>query len=336
MRRSPRLDRRGRRRGAVAAILAVVAVLATGCSTAPIDIASAGDPAAAHLRGGDQIATIPADAPVPVTTDPAAGPQADRIIAIDRNGTLAATVFALGLGPHVVGRDGSTTFTAAAGLPQVTDPGHAINVERVLEQRPTIILTGEDANPNGVLDQLRAAHVNVVTFSPERSVAGTPALIRKVAAALGAEKAGEQLVTRTESQIAEAKAAQPTPTGDPTIAFLYIRGERLILLAGPGSGADDLIENLGGRDAGTEAGMTAAFTVVGTESLTRADPEVILVMTQGADSVGGMDKVLALPAVAGTRAGRAHRIVAMDETQILSFGPDVGLILTAMSKAIYR
>ncbi|MFT3662739.1 MAG: ABC transporter substrate-binding protein [Gordonia sp. (in: high G+C Gram-positive bacteria)] len=319
----------------VAWLVAAVAVL-TGCTTAPLDVGAIDDPATAHLRDGPRVADLPNDDPVPVETAPQASPRADRIIAIDRNGTLGATVFALGLGPKVVAVGGSTTFPAAAGLPVVTDPGHAINVEKVLAQRPTVVLAARDSTPAGILDQLRAAGLDVAEFTGDRSIAGTPALIRDVAKALGAQAAGERLVARTQGQIDAARRSLPDPTGDPTMAFLYIRGDRLILLAGPGSGADDLIAGLGGKDAGTEAGLTAAFTMVSTESLMRADPDVILVMTQGAESVGGLDGVAALPAVAGTGAGRARRIIAMEETEILAFGPDTGLVLRSLGEAIYR
>ena len=96
-----------------------------------------------------------------------------------------------------------------------------------------------------------------------------------------------------------------------------------------------MIAHLGGVDAGTASGLTAEFTQVSTEKMMRADPDVILVMTQGADSVGGLDAVLELPAVAETDAGRHRRIVAMDETQILMFGPDTGQVIEALAKAIY-
>lgn len=334
LRRPPRGLYRAPR--ALALLVIPLTIVLAACTTAPLDVKSVADPAAAHLNDGPRVATLPADDSIPVETDPAAGPQAERIVAVDRNGTLGAIVFALGLGDHAVGRDRATTFPAAASVPEVTDPGHALNVERIMAQRPTIVLADADATPSGALDQLRAAKIPVAAFPGERSVASSAELITAVADALGASQAGAKLAERTTREIAEARAALPDPTGDPTMAFLYIRGDRLILLAGPNSGADDLIVNLGGRDAGTAAGLTAAFTTVSTESLMRADPDVILVMTQGAESVGGLDKVAELPAVAGTRAGRAGRIVAMDETQILAFGPDTGLILSALGTAIYR
>lgn len=315
-------------------VLAAVLALA-GCTTEPIDTGASATATTATLRTGPTTATLPHPDIIPVATDVVPGPRADRIIAIDRNGTLGSIVFALGLGSHVVGRDRSTTFPSASALPYVTETGHAINPERVLAQNPSTVLVTEDATPAGAVDQLRAAGIPVEVFTGKRSIAGNSALMTDVAAALGVQAAGAALVARTEKQVAEAKALIPTPSGDPTIGFLYIRGEHLILLAGPGSGADDLIAALGGRDAGTKAGLSTAFTQVSAESMIRANPETILVMTQGAESVGGMDKVLQLPAIADTDAGRHKRIVEMDETQILMFGPDTGLVLSALAKSIY-
>ena len=316
-------------------LLLTAALVMTGCTTVPIDTAALTTTSAAALRSGPTTATLPNPDIVPVSPGVEAGPRAERIIALDRNGTLGSIVFALGLGPHVVGRDRSTTFPSAANLPHVTETGHAINPERVLAQNPSIVLVTEDATPAGAVDQLRAAGIPVAVFTGERSVAGNTALITDVARELGVPASGAALVARTDKQIADARRSIPTPSGDPRIGFVYIRGEHLILLAGPGSGADDLIEALGGRDAGTAAGLTAAFTQVSAESMIRANPQVLLVMTQGAESVGGMDKVLELPAIADTDAGRHRRIVAMDETQILMFGPDTGLVLSALAKAIY-
>lgn len=316
------------------ALLCTVPVV-TGCTTDPLRTDAAASVTEAALRSGPTTATLPNPDIVPVSTDLRPGPRADRIIAVDRNGTLGSIVFALGLGPHAVGRDRSTTFPSAAHLPYVTETGHAINPERVLAQNPSIVLVTEDATPAGAVDQLRAAGIPVEVFTGQRSIEGNAALITAVARALGVPDAGTALAARTRAQVDAARELVPEPSGDPTIGFLYIRGEHLILLAGPRSGADDLITALGGRDAGTTAGLTAAFTQVSAESMIRANPKVLLVMTQGADSVGGLDKVLALPAIADTDAGRHGRIVAMDETQILMFGPDTGLVLAALAKAIY-
>lgn len=334
----------------LAVVAAMLAVL-TACSTEPITHAPDSVDASNVLRSGPQTAQLADQDVRPITDDPAITLPAtaesvghgevtvddvDRIVAVDRNGTLGHIVFALGLGPKVVARDTSTAFPAAEQLPTVTSQGHALVAESVLAQNPSVVLVDESTTPPEAVDQIRAAQIPVVEFSSERTIETTSTLIRAVATTLGVEQAGEQLVQRTESEIAQAAAMVPDPSGDPSMTFLYIRGERLVLMSGPASGADDLIAALGGTDAGTAAGLTGEFTAVTSEKLLAANPDVILVMTEGADSVGGLDGVLALPGVADTEAGRAQRVVQMDQTEILSFGPDIGKVLAALATAIYR
>ncbi|MFT4042064.1 MAG: ABC transporter substrate-binding protein [Gordonia sp. (in: high G+C Gram-positive bacteria)] len=331
-------------------VLATLALLIPACSTAPIEQSTRSNVSTAHLRNGPATATLPSSDVVPVTTNPqislpvtvdSAGhgrvtvTDTSRIIAVDRNGTLGNIVFALGLGRRVVGRDISTAFPSAAKLPLVTTNGHTLSAEAVLALNPSVVLVDDSTTPTTAVDQIRAARIPVVAFTSVRTISSTPDLILDVAASLGVIPAGEQLLARTQAQISAAKATVPHPSGNPRIAFLYIRGPRLVLLTGPGSGADDLIAALGGTDAGTAAGLTAAFTQITTEALLKANPDVILVMTQGADSVGGIDGVLKLPGVSQTSAGKARRVVQMDQSEILAFGPDTGSVLTALRRAIY-
>jgi iron complex transport system substrate-binding protein len=66
------------------------------------------------------------------------------------------------------------------------------------------------------------------------------------------------------------------------------------------------------------------------------DPDVILVMTDGLASVGGVDGLLAdFPAIALTTAGENRRVVDMADTQILSFGPRSAAVIDGLARAIY-
>jgi iron complex transport system substrate-binding protein len=72
------------------------------------------------------------------------------------------------------------------------------------------------------------------------------------------------------------------------------------------------------------------------EAMVAADPDLVLVMSHGIESVGGVDGLLAdKPAIALTRAGEHRRFVDMEDGQILSFGPRSALVLDALARAIY-
>ena len=323
----------------------------TACFVTPIDQDQTAKASTAQLRTGPQTAQLPDTDVEPITTSPrpvlpatvtdtqgrtVTVTDVSRIIAVDINGTLGSIVYSLGLGSHVVGRDSSTIFPSAVALPVVTNRGHSLNAEVVLNLRPSVLLVNEGTTPAGALDQIRRSGIPVVVFTATRSLGSNNALIRSVADSLGVSAEGRTLVERTEQRVAEARKLVPDPSGNPTIAFVYVRGPKLMLLAGPGSGADSLIEAVGGADAGTKAELTGAFTMISAEAMIRADPDVILVMTQGADTVGGLDGVLKIAGISATSAGRNRRVVQMDETKILAFGPDVGQVIGSLATAIYR
>ena len=70
------------------------------------------------------------------------------------------------------------------------------------------------------------------------------------------------------------------------------------------------------------------------EAVAALDPDVLLVMSKGLESVGGVDGLVALPGVAQTKAGTARAVIAVDDTVLLSFGPRTGELVTALSEAL--
>ncbi len=303
------------------------------------------------VADGPRTARIASADPVPVTTSPS--PQlpvtvrthdgrsvtvtdVSRIVALDRYGTYGIAVFALGLGRNLVGRDIATKFPAAESIPIVTRGGTDANVESIIALRPTVVLT-DDSLPNAstLQRQLSATGIPVIVGDEQRTVAGTDGLLRSTADALGVPSAGDALIRRTDAQIAEAKNLVPKDATRPRIAFVYARGTGLLILGGPGSGADSMIDVIGGEDAGTASGLTDAFTSLTSEGLIKAKPDVLLTMTDGLASVGGINGLLDVPGVAETPAGRDRRVIDMDDGELLSFGARTGDVAVALARALY-
>ncbi|BBA97043.1 putative ABC transporter [Actinacidiphila reveromycinica] len=264
----------------------------------------------------------------------------DRILALDLYGTLSATVYGLGLGPHLVGRDQSTGFPEAAKLPVVTGSTHQLNAEAILKLHPTVLVTDTTLGPWDVVLQMRSAGIPVVVVSAERGIGTVGSLVGEVAAALGVEPEGRLLAQRLDRQIAAeraqiAKVVPADPSRRPRIVFLYARGQAgVYYVFGKGSGADSLIDAVGGVDVATEAGIKG-FSPLNAEALAKAEPDVILMMTLGLKSVGGVDGALRLPGVAETEAGKHRRIVDMSDYQVLSFGPLTAPVLDGLARALY-
>ncbi|GAA2525362.1 heme/hemin ABC transporter substrate-binding protein [Rarobacter incanus] len=293
----------------------------------------------------DPIAQNPTPA-LPATVTDAQGTKVtitdtSRILALDIYGTLAQVVYDLGLGDNVVGRDTSSTFDEIKDLPRVTENGHSLNGESILSLSPTVIITDTSLGPWDVLLQMRDAGVPVVVVDSDRTLENTGTIIKQVANALGLKQQGKELAKRTtdaiDAKIAQIKQIAPSDTVHKLrMAFLYVRGNAgVYYMFGEGSGADSLIEALGGYDVTAETGWTGMRPITD-EGLVAAQPDLVLTMSGGLEATGGVDGLLeAVPALAQTPAGANRRIVDMDDSQIMGFGPDSAAVLDSLARAIY-
>jgi iron complex transport system substrate-binding protein len=293
----------------------------------------------------DPVADAPAPA-LPVTVTDAQGTRVtvtdtSRVLALDVHGTLSRTVFELGLGDSVVGRDLSTGFAEAADLPLVTQDGHDLNAEAILGLDPTVVLTDTSLGPWDVVLQVRDAGIPVVVTDARRGLDNTAALTQQVAEALGVPEAGAALARRTEEQVAAvtARIADVAPAEQRDrlrTVFLYVRGQSgVYYMFGEGSGADSLIDAVGGYDVAEEIGWEGMRPVTD-EGIIAAQPDLVLMMTKGLESAGGVDGLLErLPALASTPAGEHRRFVDMADSEVLGFGPLTASVLDALAVAIY-
>ncbi|MGX7677840.1 heme/hemin ABC transporter substrate-binding protein [Jatrophihabitans sp. DSM 45814] len=323
---------RSSHRGASVIAILSTSILVSACGQTP-SISTAGSAVNAktlHVLPGTRVPALPvsivgADGRRVTVTD------VSRIIAL--TGSIAEVVFSLNLGSRVVARDISTTFKQASGLPVVTR-AHDVSAESVLSLRPTVVLADTDTGPPEAIAQLRAAGVPVVILPIADSVADVVPRIHAVANALGVASAGDQLANRTTLNIATARGAVDRGTKKPTVAFLYLRGSAgVYLIGGKGSGADSLIDAAGGVDAGTAMGL-GPFTPITSEALIGAQPDVLLLMTDGLESVGGVAGLEKIPGIAQTPAGAHKRVITVEDGVLLNFGPRTAEVITAIASAL--
>lgn len=283
---------------------------------------------------------------LPVTVTDSEGREveitdASRILPVDISGTIASTVFALGLGDQVVGRDASTMFTGTEDLPVVTKTGHTLNAEAILELAPTVILTDTTIGPKEIRQQLRDAGIAIVVISSDRRLDTTDALVTEIATALGVPSRGQALIERLDAeldaQLAEIAAVVPPDVEDRArMLFLYVRGTaNVYYIFGEESGADSLIDAVGGVDVAAEIGWKGMKPMTA-EALVAAQPDVLVMMTDGLESVDGIDGLIQrIPAIAETPAGINRRVIDMADSEILSFGPRSADVLGAIARALY-
>jgi heme ABC superfamily ATP binding cassette transporter, binding protein len=263
--------------------------------------------------------------------------DASRILALDIYGTYTKTLSGLGLADNIVGRTVSSTEPNLADLPVVTEGGHNINVEAVLELNPTLLIVDHSIGPRDAIDQIRAAGVTTVVMEPERTIDSVGEDITTLGDALGLPDEARELADRSNKEIEEAREAikELVPDDPMRMAFLYARGNGgVFFIMGEGTGAKDLIEGIGGVDLAAENNLSYAEPA-NAEALARINPEVIIMMTNGLESTGGIDGLLERPGVAQTTAGQKKRIVTIPDGQSLAFGPMTGQTLVKLAKAVY-
>jgi iron complex transport system substrate-binding protein len=237
-------------------------------------------------------------------------PTAQRVVAL-ANGS-AEIVAALGYQSILVGRDVASTMPELAAIP-IDNPGHNVSTETVLAQKPDLILIDANTSPTSALNTLKQSGITIVTIPSTFDLETVAAKERAVADAIGTPKAGELL----NRQIFSIN----NPVKPIKVVFLYLRGTSSIyLIGGKGSGADSLITAMGFTDIGA-ANLAQPFSAMSAEELVRLNPDVILLMTKGLESVGGLAGLVQLPGIAQTKAGQQKRVVTVDDSLLLSFGP---------------
>lgn len=246
-------------------------------------------------------------------------------------GVLTETVYALGAGNRVVAVDASSLYPAEA-MPKVKISYHrTLSPEGVVSLNPSIVLATDAAGPPAALEQIKAAGIPVVIVKAEETEAGAKHVIRETANIIGKTAQGEALIRKMESELAEAdamaKGRKPV-----RVVFLYARGPNTMMAGGKGSSGDWLISRAGARNA--IQGFDG-YKPLNSEAMVAAAPEVFLLPRRGLESLQAVDGLLQQPGVALTPAGKARKIVTIDDSMIMNFGPRLGETVQELIRLLY-
>ena len=252
-------------------------------------------------------------------------PNYHRVVAL-ANGA-AEIVAALGFTSILVGRDIASTMPELAKVP-IDTAGHAVSIEKVLQQKPDLIIIDQNTTPQSALTTLANSGIKVMKIADAFNLQAIVGKENAIAAAIGTPVAGALLVKQVNDAI--------SPKRKITVAFLYLRGTASIyLIGGKGSGADSMLSAMGFTDVGAQ-NLKLPFNALSAEELIKLRPDVLLLMTKGLTSVGGLSGLAALPGIAQTPAGQHGRVVTVDDSLLLSFGPRTVPLLTPLRAAILK
>jgi iron complex transport system substrate-binding protein len=265
-----------------------------------------------------------------------------RSISLDTTGSFAASrvvVLANGVAEImqslnaqsiIVGRDISSTEKSLADVPIVSS-GHQVLPEKVIALKPDLVLIDASTGPRSAIETIKSAGISVIETPESWSLKELPMKVRAVGRAIGAQEQAEQLIQELNKSL-EISSLKSSPR----VAFLYLRGTSSIyLIGGQGSGADSLLQAIGAIDVGAQS-LDRPFNTLTAESLAALNPDVILVMSKGLESVGGVQGLLKLPGVAQTNAGKNSAVIDVDDSLLLSFGPRTPSLVEALAIALSK
>jgi iron complex transport system substrate-binding protein len=261
-----------------------------------------------------------------ISIDSSAKFSVSRVVVL-ANG-VAEIMNALNAKSILVGRDISSTESELKDIPIVTS-GHQVLSEKVIALKPDLVIIDASTGPKSALDQIKSAGIKIVQTPESWTLADIPIKVAAVTTAIGSPQQGDQLNAAFTSQLKTSKIPSK-----PRIAFLYLRGTSSVyLIGGKGSGADSLISAIGATDIGAQS-LPNPFNTMTAESLATLNPDVIIVMSKGLQSVGGISGLLKLPGVAQTQAGKNQAVVDVDDSLLLSFGPRTPALVQALADAV--
>lgn len=242
-------------------------------------------------------------------------PAAERIVSL--GGEITEIVYALGEGGKLVAVDSTSSYPAEAKELPGVGYVRALSAEGVLALEPDLILASPDAGPPNVMEQLRATGVTIYTASGESSLDGIDEKIRGVAKALGRTEAGDELAMKFDSEVERTRSVVDEGA-ELSAVYLMGRGDGVLLAAGTGTAADVML-----KAAGLKNVITAyeGYKPVSPESLLGLAPQVIVTGDRTVGGVGGLEKLEALPSLAGTPAVRDGKVVVFDDLYLLGMGP---------------
>ena len=201
---------------------------------------------------------------------------------------------------------------------------------------PSVVIGNTNAGPPPVLEQIRATGTPVVIIDTVTTLDGAPRKIRTVAQALGISAKGEELAATLESEIDEVESLSADAGERPTAVFLYMRGLDALFLIGEDHISHELFETSGAVSGRHSSGVvTEGYIPLTAESLAAADPDCIVVLTLGLESVGGREGLVNIPGVGQTAAAEDGCILAFDDQYFAGGGPRTGQVLMELLQAFH-
>jgi iron complex transport system substrate-binding protein len=240
-------------------------------------------------------------------------------------------LFALDLGPKVVGVTDYCNFPPAAQKVQKVAGYSNLNLEQIVAVAPDLVLAARGNDLEGIA-ALRAASIPVFSLDIQ-SVEGLIESTGRLGRLTGAQEAAGRLQEEWRGRLAKVRARVDSRAARPRVMWGFF-GEP-VYTAGAGTLIDDLIRAAGGANVGSQA--PGAWPAVNLETILSWAPEVLLAASM-ADTLTIGQEVARLRSLKGWQelpAVREGRVYHLDPDWLTRPGPRALLALEELAKLLH-
>lgn len=246
---------------------------------------------------------------------------ADKSRIISIGSSITETIYRLGAEDHLIAVDESSTYPEqTAAMPKVSFTRN-LSAEGILSFSPSLILASGAAGPETAIRQIRSTGTPMLLLPAGETVDNAVQRVRQIGSILGMEEQASELIADIQGDLNQAESYRNALETMPKVLFIYARGPNNLTVAGSQTSAETMIKLAGGENAFSGFNGYKPLTA---EAVVEANPDVILMMKSGIESVGGGEGILRAPGISLTNAGKDQRIYSMEGIYLLGFGPRLG------------
>jgi iron complex transport system substrate-binding protein len=244
--------------------------------------------------------------------------QAQRIITA--GSAITETVCVLGDCDKIIASDRTSLYPA--NIQQLPSIGYrsSINAEGIIGLKPTLVIAEKEYVEDAVLQQLAASGIKLVVVEARYNFNDAKKSIAQIAAALGRDAEAMKLIAANEAAVAEASAMLKKAKSSPRVLCVYNRGTATMSIAGTKTFAG-ILDYVGALPA---IANIEGYKPLNAESLIAANPDYLLMVSTGLESIGGIEGALRIPGVDQTTAGKKRQIIAIESLKLTNYGPRFG------------
>jgi iron complex transport system substrate-binding protein len=208
-------------------------------------------------------------------------------------------------------------------------PAVSADLERVLRLAPDLVLTPASARAE-TPSLLRHAGIPVYRFyTMYETLAAIDQHLRLVGYLTGEDGRAAEAIRRFDATIARAAARRPVSAASARVLGLggsYSYGSRTLFT--------DILRVLGAENVAAQHGLVG-YDRISDEQIVRWDPQWIVAGAEAGAVAATRTRLLAMPAIAATRAGRDGHVVVLDNRVFLPLSPFTAQLVTALADAFY-